>query len=358
MRPPPRIAVYTDAPRVGGAERSLANLVAALSPRFEVAVLAVESTVIDEVVAGRPSARSELLPFIRSRHDVRAIAAHAKALWSVRPDVFHANLISPWSCQMAIFLALLAPRVRVVAVEQLPVPPADAQQRRLKRLTASRLHAHVAVGERSAREVERLVGLPRGAVRTIHNGVPDPGAPADAGGSTHGVIGAVGRLEVQKGFDVLLRALAMLPDATASIVGDGPERGRLALLAADLGVADRVRWVGWSNTPTSFLPGFDVVAFPSRFEGFPLAVLEAMLAQRPVVASDVGSVREAVRHGDTGLLVPADDPGALASALADLLADRELRRTLGARARTLVLERYTDTEMARSFEALYDELGV
>jgi len=108
----------------------------------------------------------------------------------------------------------------------------------------------------------------------------------------------------------------------------------------------------------SLLPSFDVVAFPSRFEGFPLAVLEAMLAERPVVASDVGSVAEAVRPGETGLLVPAEDPAALASALAELLAHSERRRALGARGRALVLERYTDTAMAGGFESLYAELGV
>ena len=224
-RRPLRLAVYTDATEFGGAERSLANLVAALSPGIEIAVLGVERRIVEKVAAGRPQARSVVVPFVTSRHDVRAILAHLRALVVLRPDVFHANLISPWSSQMAIFLASLLPRVRVVAVEQLPTAPASDTQRRLKRLTAKRLSAHVAVGERSAREVERLVGLRQGSVTTIYNGVPDvdPGGRREraAGAPT---IGGVGRLERQKGFDVLLRALTDLPGVEAVLVGDGSER--------------------------------------------------------------------------------------------------------------------------------------
>ena len=101
---------------------------------------------------------------------------------------------------------------------------------------------------------------------------------------------------------------------------------------------------------------FDVVALPSRFEGFPLALLEALLARSAVVASDVGSVAEAVRDGETGLLVRPEDPAGLAAAIRRLLADVELRRRLGENGRRLVLERFTADHMVYGFEALYREL--
>jgi glycosyltransferase involved in cell wall biosynthesis len=84
--------------------------------------------------------------------------------------------------------------------------------------------------------------------------------------------------------------------------------------------------------------------------------LEALLARSAVVASDVGSVAEAVRDGETGLLVPPEDPAALAGAIRSLLADEQLRRRLGEEGRRLVLDRFTDVHMARGFESLYDEL--
>lgn len=351
-----RVAFYTDAHEIGGAERSLAHLVAALSSRFRPVVVGVERRVVDAVAAGRPGTDTVVLPFIRARYDARAIAAHLRALVDLRPQVVHVSLASPWSSQMAICLASLMPRVRVVAVEQLPSPPARGSQRWLKRLTTAGLAAHVAVGERAAREVERLAGLPLGSVRTIYNGVPDlPLTPAErvSAGPT---VGAVGRLEEQKGIDLLLRALAALPGVTALVVGDGREGERLRRMAERLGISQRVVWLGWQQEPRPYLAAVDLLALPSRAEGFPLAALEALLAAVPVVAADVGSVGEAVVHGRTGLLVPPDDPEALAEAIASLLADPGRRAEMGRRGRALVLARFSAQAMARRFEALYDEI--
>jgi glycosyltransferase involved in cell wall biosynthesis len=172
------------------------------------------------------------------------------------------------------------------------------------------------------------------------------------------IIGTTGRLEHQKGFDVLLRSLVDVPDATLVVVGDGGERSALDALARELGVAGRVYWAGWSGDPKAWLPAFDVWALPSRFEAFPLALLEALLAERAVVATDVGSVGEVVRERETGLLVPAEDPRALAGALRQLLDDEPLRRRLGVAGRSLVLERFTAERMAGAFRALYSELLV
>jgi glycosyltransferase involved in cell wall biosynthesis len=170
------------------------------------------------------------------------------------------------------------------------------------------------------------------------------------------MIGAIGRLEPQKGIDILIRALADVEGATLLVVGDGSERKGLEELARTVGVADRVIWLGWSEDARSYLGSLDVVALPSRFEGFPLAVLEALLARSAVVAADVGSVAEAVRDGETGLLVPPEDPAALAGAINRMLADVELRQRLGEQGRRLVLERFTAEHMTRAFESLYDEL--
>jgi glycosyltransferase involved in cell wall biosynthesis len=155
---------------------------------------------------------------------------------------------------------------------------------------------------------------------------------------------------------VLFEALAALPDAALVLVGDGPERRWLEALATSPLLEGRVRFTGWHAEPRRHLTTFDVFVLPSRFEGFPLSIVEAMLARLPVVATTVGSVPEAVREGETGLLVPPDDAAALAAALGRLLADPALRSRLGEAGRRLALERFTAAAMARSFERLYEEI--
>jgi glycosyltransferase involved in cell wall biosynthesis len=351
-----RLVVYTDNVELGGADLSLAHLLSWLDPAVEVGVVGVSRRIVDRVAAARPSAATRVVPPPASGHDRRSLAAHVAALRDLRPDVFHANLSSPWSCQYGIAAAALLRGPRVVAVYQLAVPPVSGRQRRAKRLTSRGVHRHVGVGERVSREVEALVGLPAGSVSTIHNGVPDAPAPSPPAPGRGRLVGAIGRLEHQKGFDILLRALAEVPEAGLCVVGDGSERERLERLARALRITDRIVWEGWSDTPRSYLGRFDVLALPSRFEGFPLAVLEALLASSAVAAADVGSVAEAVIAGETGLLVPPEDPAALAAALRRLLGDPLLRRRLGEQGRRLVLDRFTAAHMTRAFESLYAEL--
>jgi glycosyltransferase involved in cell wall biosynthesis len=354
-----RLVAYTDNVERGGADLSMSHVLARLDPAVEVTVLGISRPIVEWVASARPSAAMRIVPRPRSDHDWRSLRAHLRAFREIGPDIVHANLSSPWSCQYAIAAAGLLRRPRTVAVYQLVVPPVSERQRLAKRLTARAVTRHVGVGERTSREVEELVRLQPYSVSTIHNGVPDeppPSRPPALSPGTPPFIGAVGRIEFQKGFDTLIQALRQIPNATLVVVGDGSERRRLEDLARDLDVADRVAWTGWREDPRTYLPSFDVVALPSRFEGFPLALLEALLARSAVVAADVGSVAEAVRDGETGLLVPPEDPAGLAAAIRRLLADVELRRRLGENGRRLVLDRFTADRMTLSFESLYREL--
>jgi glycosyltransferase involved in cell wall biosynthesis len=352
---PFRLLAYTDNRELGGADLSLSHLLAFLGAEVEVGVLGVSRAIVERVALGRSDAGAVVVPAPRSGHDWGSLVAHVRAIRSFRPDVVHANLSSPWSCQYAIAAAALTGR-SAVAVYQLPVPARSARQRFAKRLTSGRVDLHVGVGERTSREVESLVGLPAGSVRTVHNGVPDVAVEPMPRPRPGVIVGAAGRLEPQKGFDVLLRALRDVEDATLVLIGDGGEYEHLRSLARSLELGDRIVWQDWSDDVRSYLPTFDIFVLPSRFEGFPLVVLEALLAETAVVATDVGSVPEAIRHEETGLLVPADDAAALAAAMRRLLADADLRRSLGSRGRRLVLDRYTAQHMARSFRSIYNEL--
>ena len=132
---------------------------------------------------------------------------------------------------------------------------------------------------------------------------------------------ALGRLHRNKGFDTLLHALSLLPGAHLSIGGEGPERPALEALAASLGITDRVAFLGWREDTGALLAACDVFVCSSRHEPLGNIILEAWSAARPVVAVVAQGPTELIRPGETGLLVPQEDPAALAAAVAGLLAD-------------------------------------
>ena len=127
-------------------------------------------------------------------------------------------------------------------------------------------------------------------------------------------------------------------------------------LAVDLGIRDRVNLPGWVDNPREYLSQFDIIAQSSRSEGFPLAIVEAMLAARPVVATRVGSVAEAVIDGDTGFLVSKNDVEGLAAALRRLRDNSELRVRFGQRGREIAKSSFTIKQMSARYERLWYEI--
>ena len=355
--PSRRLVVYTEALGRGGAEVSLRNLLAALDPTFDVTVMGVDEETCSWIASARASTDVVVVRPVPDKRAIGALLALRRQIARLRPQVLHVNLREIADAQYAVVAALTVRRVKVVVVEQLPYAPATRLSGRLKRLTSARLAAHVAVGDRAARLVEDTVGLRRGSVLTIYNGVPDLGLPNQTRSGVDTVIGTLARLDRIKGLDLLLGAAATLPGTRLQLVGEGPERDALAAQAERLGVAGRVQFVPWSDGARRLLGEMDVFVLPSRNEGFPLSIVEAMLAARPVVATDVGSVREAVVDGETGYVVPPDDEPALRDALSRLVGDPELRRRMGDAGRARALRLFTAEAMARAFEQVYERLG-
>jgi len=141
------------------------------------------------------------------------------------------------------------------------------------------------------------------------------------------------------------------------MAGDGPLRPRLEAAARGAGLADRAHFLGWWEDLPALYADLDVVALTSRNEGTPVCLLEAMAAGVPVVATAVGGVGDVVRHGETGLLVPPGDPGALAAAMAALLGDPERRSSLGLAGRRAAYPAYDVKTLIARVEALYRELA-
>src|SRR6185369_13157214 len=171
------------------------------------------------------------------------------------------------------------------------------------------------------------------------------------------VVGTVGRLEQRKGQDVLLAAIERLKSrrpAPHLLVGDGPAASDLRKRAEALGVAKLVRFTGTLDDVRPALAAMDVFTLPSREEGMSNALMEAMAAAKPIVATDVGGNGEVLDRGRLGVLVPGDDALALADAVGALLDDRARAAALGAAGRDHVSARWDARAMVGELEAFYD----
>jgi glycosyltransferase involved in cell wall biosynthesis len=171
------------------------------------------------------------------------------------------------------------------------------------------------------------------------------------------LIGVIGRLHQAKGHSDLFAAMARLRDKglrpKCLVIGSGNLRGELEETAKRLGLADRVVFTGQRSDVPRLLAGLDILAIPSRWEGLPIVLLEAMAMSRPIVATRVSGIPEVIQHEDNGLLVPPADPEALAGALQRLLTDPALRERLGRRGCVTMRERHDVARTARAYEGLY-----
>lgn len=171
----------------------------------------------------------------------------------------------------------------------------------------------------------------------------------------------VARLLARKGHRALLRAFAQVltrvPSARLAIAGDGPERPALERLAGELGLGDRLRFLGTRSNVPELLSAADLFVFPSQYEGHAGALLEAMMAGLPIVATDTPSHRETLTPGETGVLVPVDRPDELAAAILRLLGEPEEPRRLGEAAQRSAVERFGVDKAAARYEELYRRLA-
>ncbi|HET9185409.1 MAG TPA: glycosyltransferase family 4 protein, partial [Solirubrobacterales bacterium] len=295
----------------------------------------------------------------------RAGARLARRLRGERPDLFHAHLSWPLAAKWATAAAVLAGRPTVATVHLVPEFRLARSSYWQLRALARGVDRYIAVSQALADELAGRFHWPREKIDVVYNAVRlerfGGAAPTFlraelAGDEQRPVVFTCARLDAQKGLDVLLRAAAAVPEAVFAIAGEGPLGPSLEGLASELGVADRVRFLGFRRDIPELMAAADVFTLPSLYEGSPLAVLEAMAARRAIVSSAIGGTNEVIVDGESGLLVPPGDPEALAAALRRVLADPGLRESLAANARNRVEERFTPAAMVRSVEHVYEQL--
>lgn len=348
-------------PTGGGAERQWSLLIPALRESgFDVSLLTLvaRGTLFDQLVQlGVPAS------CVRMRHRIDLIRLRQALRYADgRPD-----LIVTQSINAHVVGQLIARRVgapHVVTEHAGPGVPRAAHRALLARLIAPRVDSVVAV---SRAQIPRLVELGYRLERLsiIHNAVPAM-TQTDLPGSVREELGVPGEnflavlvatLRPEKRIDVFIRAIqsAARRDSRISgiVVGGGPESGRLRELVDDDGA---VRLIGHRSDVANILGAADVVCLSSDAEASPMTVLEAMSVGKPVVATDVGGVSEAVINGETGLLVPAHDVEAFASALVRLASDPSLAGRMGEAARMRQRELFSTSRMVSEYAELFERV--
>jgi len=297
--------------------------------------------------------------------DPGAIVRLARLLRSRGIEVVHTHL---WGANLWGRLAARAARVPVVVCTEHNVDSwKKGYHLALDRLLAPAATHLVAVSEEVRAFYERH-GVGRGRWHVVYNGVEVSAAARPERGDAFRalglgpedrVVGLVGRLVPAKAPEVFLRALASaaaaVPRLRGLVVGDGPSRAAAEDEARRLGIEGRVVFAGLRKDVAELLPGLDALVFSSLREGLSMAMLEAMAAGVPIVATAVGGTPELITHDTTGLLVPPGRPDALAEALVSLLQDPAAAERLRAAARRHVEERFSAGKMFEAHEALYAE---
>jgi len=359
---PDRLVVqFVDSREVGGAERSVVHLSSALasSSHWRPLIVYRESPQLVALMAEAQGLGLETRPLPTSRiAGVGTLASLTRALRETRPQVFHAHLPWPLAARIPLIAAGLARVPAIVATAHLHVTLPYPWQRLRARVAP--VDRYLAVSNYVARGLVDN-GINPNRIAVIHHGIAATAtaiSTRDRAEDAGHTIVTVGRLVEQKGHQVLIEALAALPDVLLLVAGDGPLRGALEAQAGRLGLADRVRFLGNVDDVPSLLARAEVFVLTSFNEGLPLAVLEALGAGLPVVATRVGGTPELVLTNVNGILVEPGDAKGTAAAVRTLLDDPNVAARLGQRGNELVREHFTVEKMVEGVVDAYDGLMV
>ena len=347
-----RVLEVTATLKPAGAEHVVVSLASHLNPaRFEVGVVSL----YDEFPGGLESElRARNIPVWhlgkKPGLDMRMYGRLLEVVREFRPDVIHSH------CYVTRYLVHLRAKAMVHTVHNLAVREADRLGRLINRFEFFRGVVPVAVGDAVAESVKETYGLRRPEAipngieldRYWHPEVRESWRRANGFSDEDVLVVSVGRLEAQKNPGVLAEAIQKVPGAHLLLVGQGE-------LRESLEGRERVHLLGVRDDVPAILAAADVFALASDWEGLPLALVEAMAAGLPVVATAVGCVPEVVLHGVTGWLIAPGDEYSLAAALTSLAGNGTLRREMGTAGRRRALQFSVDA-MVCSYERLFSNL--
>ena len=373
MSPKRRVILVSDASHFAGAERYLRDLALGHDrERFELEFALSWEGGLDDFAgelsqAGHRVRRLPPIPTLKGHQ--KALLKVGKHFLSRRAQVLHFNLSDPRACNGYMVAATLAGHGRFVATEHLPSSPFDQGPLPLRHRMAARRTRTTIVNTDRARDIVLARPINRSRVVVIPNGIADSGEPtperraaarremglADFAGP---LVGMVGRLVDQKNPDLFLEAVRrVLPtskDVRFVVVGDGPLFSVLEEKARELEMGERLLFLGYRDDAAELIFGLDLLVNTSLYEGMPYALMEAMIAGVPILATRIFGSEELVVEGVNGRLVPGEDGDVLGEALLELLSDREALATLGRVARVRALTLFSRDGMCRRTEEVWD----
>ena len=342
----------------GGGEAQVFALLAYLSARGHRNDLLADPNGLLYASCRKLDVRVQPFP-VRNDLDLCAAAGLRRLIHSESFDIVHFH--TKRAHALSLWLLRARSRPKYVATRRMDYPERRGWYTNL--LYNHKVDGVVAIS-RVIAELLAQAGVERGKIRHIPSGI-DPARfiSADAHERLFKnplVIGSAAVLEARKGHEILLEAAALLKadgvNLSYQLAGAGPLRHQLEQQAAHLGLQEEVQFLGFVSDISKFLAAIDIFVMPSLHEGLGVAVLEAMAAGKPVVASRVGGLAESVADGVTGILVPPANATALAQGIAKLVHDRSLAREMGLRGQERVARHFTLEQMAAANESYYYEL--
>ncbi|MFA6171738.1 MAG: glycosyltransferase family 4 protein [Patescibacteria group bacterium] len=349
--------------RIGGAERFTIDLIKNLDKeKFEAKLLILEGA-SEEAEDWRRELENERVEILdlkkrKGKDKIKCLIRYYKALKAENPDILHAQL---FTADLFGRLAAGLAGIPLVITEQ-NLNYVDSWPRIiLKRLTSFLSARVVAISEAVRNYLIKREGVPEDKLTVIYNGTETEKYAFNERSYEQKdkiIIGSVGRLTRQKGFEYLIEAVSKLEsgiEIECLIAGDGEERANLEMLINKHGLQNRVKLIGWQKAG-EFLKKIDIFVLPSVWEGLGIAVIEAGLSGLPVIASDIDGLREIITDSNQGCLFKPGDANDLKEKLEYLIGNADERKRLGCGLQRNLREKFSIKKIAGEYEELYRKI--